>query len=191
MKDKMFIIGKLIGLAIFVLAFSMIGLASGRPVMILAYAGFFVLVMFFIFMFVKKRQRHFEVISEKNRNIQKAIGALLILAAIAIPALSIANMQLFDLGVEKISFGLMAVIVILTILLIAAAAFAVTLINRASSNKMKKLIGYVIVIVVSAIPALLVIPNDRTTTGIGSVYYLAILVAVLSWSGFNLVLNKE
>ncbi len=191
MKDTLFIVGKIIGLLIFILAFSLMGVVSGRPIMILAYAGFFVVVMGIIFLFVRKNQRHFEIISQRNQTISKVIGMVMLLVAIAIPALAISNMQLFELNLEKISVGIIAIIVAITIALMAGVILGVYLINKKGSTKVNKILGYVIIILLSAVPALLVIPHDKTTTGIGSVYYVAVLVAVLTWWGLSLYLNKE
>jgi membrane-associated HD superfamily phosphohydrolase len=191
MKDKLFVIGKFIGLVIFILAFSLMGLASGKPIMVLAYAGFFIIVMAIIFMFVKKSQRHFEIISEQNPKLRKILGIAMLLVAIILPVLAIMNMQLFELGVSTIGFGILAITLVATIVLIAGGVLAVSLINNIANSKPKKILGYILLVVLSSVPALLVIPNDRTTTGIGSVYYLAVMVAVLSWWGFNLYSNKE
>lgn len=191
MKDKLFVIGKFIGLVIFILAFSLMGLASGKPIMVLAYAGFFIIVMAIIFMFVKKSQRHFEIISEQNPKLRKILGIAMLLVAIILPVLAIMNMQLFELGVSTIGFGILAITLVATIVLIAGGVLAVSLINNIANSNLKKILGYILLVVLSSVPALLVIPNDRTTTGIGSVYYLAVMVAVLSWWGFNLYSNKE
>jgi membrane-associated HD superfamily phosphohydrolase len=191
MKDKLFVIGKFIGLVIFILAFSLMGLASGKPIMVLAYAGFFIIIMAIIFMFVKKSQRHFEIISEQNPKLRKILGIAMLLVAIILPVLAIMNMQLFELGVSTIGFGILAITLVATIVLIAGGVLAVSLINNIANSKPKKILGYILLVVLSSVPALLVIPNDRTTTGIGSVYYLAVMVAVLSWWGFNLYSNKE
>jgi hypothetical protein len=191
MKDKLFLLGKIISVLIFIVAFSMMGLASGKPIMVLAYAGFFVVVMFIIFQFVRKHQRHFEIVTEKSSVLPKIIGIVMLLAAIAIPVLSVANLALFDMGGKAISIMSLVIVLFITVLLIAAGVFAVSLINRIGSTKIHKILGYLILIIASAVPALLVIPYDKTTTGIGSIYYIAILTAVLSWWGFNLYLNKE
>jgi len=191
MKDKLFILGKIIGLLVFVLAFSLIGVASGNPLMILAYAGFFLVVMLIIFLFVRRNQRHFEIISQTSRTASKIIGIIMILLAISIPPLAVANMQIFDIGVENVGLSVIGIVLALTIALIAGGVFAVYLINRNNGNKIIRFAGYLLMIILSAIPALFVIPNDKTTTGIGSVYYLAVLVALLSWWGFSLYLSKE
>jgi len=191
MKDKLFTIGKVISVLVFILALSLMGMASGKPIMILAFAGFFVVLMFFIFQFVRRNQRHFEIISQSNPKLMKAFGGLIILVAIVLPVIIFANVQLFDLGTVKLGFGILALIVAITLVLISGGVFAVYLINKASTTKMSKILGYLLVIVLSALPALLVIPHDRSTTGIGSVYYVTVLVAVLSWWGITLYLNKE
>lgn len=191
MKDKLFIITKIIGLLVFILAFSSMGIASGKPIMILAYAAFFVIVMTGIFMFVKRNQRHFEIIAQHNPLANKIIGIALMLLGVACPSVAIANMQIFDLGATKVGFGLIGIVLASTIGLIAGCAFAVRMINKAGASKINKIIGYLIVVVLSAVPALLVMPTDRSTTGIGSVYYMAIMVAVLFWWGLSLYLNKE
>jgi hypothetical protein len=191
MKDKLFIIGKILGLLFFLAIFSFLGIASGNPVMIVAYAGFFIVVMGVIFFFVKRNQRHFEIISQANPLIGKIIGVALMLIAIASPIIAISSMQIFDIGTTAIGFGTIAIVLALTLALIAGCMFAVNLINKINSSKIHKMLGYLIVIVASAVPALMVMQHDHTTTGIGSVYYLALMVAVLFWWGFSLYQNKE
>ena len=191
MKDKLFIIGKLIGVLVFVLAFSMVGIASGKPIMILAFAGFFLAVMFVVFQFVRKNQRHFEIVSEKSRLIPKIIGKIMVLAAVILPALSISSLQLFNMGTLTIGVFAFILILLISLGLIAGGVFAVTLINKSVNSTLHRILGYAIIVILSAVPALLVIPYDKTTTGIGSIYYVAILVAILSWWGLSLYLNKE
>jgi hypothetical protein len=191
MKDKLFIIGKVIGLLVFILALSLMGMASGKPIMILAYAGFFVIVMFIIFQFVKRNQRHFEIISQTNPKVMKIVGVLMLLIAIAIPASVISTMQIVDLGSATVSIVMLLAILAITITLIICGILGVYLINRKNSGMLYRILGYAIIVIASAIPALMVIPHDHTTTGIGSVYYVALLVAILSWWGITLYLNKD
>lgn len=191
MKDKMFVIGKVIGIIVFILALSMMGMASGKPIMVLGYAGFFVAVMFLIFLFVRKNQRHFEIISQTNPKLLKIVGGVILLIAIAFPVIIIMNIQIFDMSAIKISLGFITLLVAITIALIACGVFAVNMINREKATKISRALGYLIIIVLSAVPALLVMPYDRTTTGIGSVYYITLLVSVLSWWGITLYLNKD
>jgi hypothetical protein len=191
MKNTLFIIGRIIAVLVFILAFSIAGVVSGKPIMILAFAGFFILIMFITFLFVRKNQRHFEIISQGNRTIAKIVGILLILIALALPALAISTMQIIELGSQNIGFSTLAVVFAITLTLMICGVLSVYLINRTGSKLWHKILGYLIIIIACAIPALMVIPYDRTTTGIGSIYYLTLMVAVLSWWGFSLFLNKE
>ena len=134
MKDKLFVIGKVIGLIVFILALSLMGIASGKPVMILAYAGFFVVVMFLIFLYVRKNQRHFEIISQANPKVMKVLGILLLLLAIAMPSVIMSNMQIIDTGNAKIGFGFIAAILAITIALIISGVLGVYLLNRKDTN---------------------------------------------------------
>jgi hypothetical protein len=191
MKDKLFVIGKFVGVLVFILAFSMMGLASGKPIMVLAYAGFFIAVMLIIFQFVKKHQRHFEITTEKSSLLPKIAGIVMLLAAIALPVMSVGNLQLFETGGKGIGTVTLVIVLIATLALIAGGTLGVYLINRTGGTKLHRTLGYLIIILASAVPAIMVIPYDRTTTGIGSIYYITILVAVLSWWGISLYLNKE
>jgi uncharacterized protein YoxC len=350
MKDKMFALGKIISLIVFLFVLSMMGMASGKPIMVLAYAGFFVVVMLIVFFFVKKHQRHFEIVGSANPKIGKITGIALIILAVLIP-LIVYQMQVFSrvsdtndavkkvvkstaaftddvnrvnalsndvlakatlldtlsgdpklveslsknyklIGTDlaslksmvdanakndkkvfdsseksrsyylqlgktlaeadsvlpdiqdpldsisvfikdkstdvsgfqsqmqvvknsitgypekvdkavsekikgiasKLSLLLVFNLLLVSLLwaaLIAACVFGVYLINHRGNKLLNKVLGYLIIIIASAVPALMVIPYDRTTTGIGSIYWIAVLVAVLAWSGFNLFLNKE
>lgn len=191
MKDKMFIIGKLLAAFIFMVVLSLMGMGTGKPIMILAYAGFFIVVMFVIFQMVRRNQRHFEVVNKQNNAVSKYLGIVLTLAGIIAPALAITKVTVFDLGTIKVGFGLFSVTLAITIGLIAGMTFAVYLINKAMGDPVKRALGYLIIIVLSAVPALCVMPFDRTTTGIGSIYYLAFIVTIISWWGISLYLNKE
>jgi hypothetical protein len=191
MSNTWFVVRKLIAALIFILALSFMGMATGKPVMILAYAGFFVVMMFIVFLFVKRNQRHFEIISEQNQTIKKLTGFVITVIAVIAPALAISNVTVFDMGDAKPGFGLFAIVLGITIAMIAGGIFAVRMINTNLSNKAKKAIGYVIIVLLSAVPALLVMRHDRTTTGIGSVYYIALIDTILSWWGITLYLNKE
>ncbi len=332
MKDTMFILGRVLGVIIFILVLSLLGLVSGNPLMILGYAAFFLVIMFLIFLFVRKSQRHFEVVSRSNQGLKKIIGIIIVLIALLIPLLvyqsphfgrigeirakqadldkstesvnlrfqdmnqpTVKEMQtlsentrafgnnlndlvssvqnyrleapLFNFtgksgraGMDKLLTTLAAVnepfadtvtlldsladdsdstktvitaaqnqlltdkitklqethlkpitgaasatasklsgsvflncviSLLLWLALIAAGVFGVYLINRQGYGLLQKIVGYVIIIIASAVPALLVVPHDKTTTGIGSVYYVVVAVAVLSWWGLTLYLNKD
>ena len=191
MKDKLFIIGKIISFIVFIFALSSMGFASGKPVMMLAYAAFILVVMFIMFLIVKRNQRHFEIINQVNPVIMKILGSILMIIAIASPVLVISNMQIIDLGMTKVGFGAIASILLITLVFIAGGGLGVKLINKSASKVINKVLGYIIIVIISALPALMVMPHDKTTTGIGTIYYLAIFVAIVSWWGVSLFLNNE
>jgi hypothetical protein len=191
MKDKLFVIGKLASVIVLILVFSLMGLASGRPIMVLVFGGFFTAVMLGIFLLIKNHQRHFEIVSEQSTILPKIIGIIMLLAAIALPVMSIGSLQLFDAGSKGIGMATYAVVLVITLVVLAAGILGVYLINRPVSTKLHKALGYLIIILASAVPALMIIPYDKTTSGIGSVYYIAIMVTALSWWGISLYLNKE
>jgi uncharacterized membrane protein len=114
-----------------------------------------------------------------------------LIIAIASPVLVISNMQVIDLGIKSVGFSTIALVLLFTLVFIAGGILGVSFINRTSSKLLNKILGYVIIVIISALPALVVIPHDRTTTGIGTIYYLAIFVAIVSWWGVSLYLNKD
>jgi hypothetical protein len=112
----------------------------------------------------------------KNLNKMGFSGLILFVILLAVQTYIGYKTALFNLGVP---------------IIIPIGVLGVYLINKDGSSRLKRILGYLIIIIASAIPALLVIPYDRSTTGIGSVYYVTVLVAVLSWWGFSLYLNKD
>jgi len=185
MNDTWFNAKKIISLILFIAVFSLMGLATGKPVMILAYAAFFLAVSGMFYNMSKKRQRHSEVSEIINPKVKQAIGGILLLLAIVLPILLVTRTNLVNLPVLNI--GVSALIILITILFIGLALFAAHLINV----KGKDVLGYLILIAISALPGIIMAGIDRTTTGIGSVYYIALAVMILAVNGFKLYRNQE
>ena len=87
MKDTFFKIKQIASLVIFIAVLSVMGMITGRPVMMLAYAGVFLLMSLIIYLILKNRQRHFEVISKPNTILKTVVAAILMLLAIITPVL--------------------------------------------------------------------------------------------------------
>jgi len=191
MQDRWFVIKKLISVFVFICALSFLGIGTGKPAMIGAYAVFFLVAMYLIFFFVKRHQRHFEVVNQTPGKLKKVIGIIISVIGIILPTLIIANVQVFDMSSLKVGFGMLVIVFVMTLVLIAVAVVGIRLINKPGAGKMNKVLGYLIVIAVSAVPALVVISFDQTTTGIGSIYYVALLTTIITWWGFNLYLSKD
>jgi hypothetical protein len=52
-------------------------------------------------------------------------------------------------------------------------------------------LGYLIIIVASLIPGILMSRFDKNTSTIGSIYYVALAVLIMSYNGINLLTPKE
>ncbi len=189
MPDTWFNLKKIISFIVFIVVFSMMGLATGKPVMILAYAAFYIAVAFVIYLLLRKKQRHFEVSETTSPLVRKIIGGALLLFAVILPALIITRSNLVNLPV--LNAGIVALIFGITILFIGVMLYAAHLINTKGDSIAMSIIGYVLIIVVAAVPGLIMAGIERTTTGIGSVYYVALAVLILSWNGVGIVLSKD
>lgn len=189
MPDKWFNLKKIISLIVFIAVFSLMGLATGKPLMIVAYAAFFMVVVVIAFLKLKNKQRHFEVNETTNPIVRKVIGVAFVLLAVALPALIITRTNLVNLPV--LNAGVVAAIFGITLLFIAMMTIATHLINNKGSEKPMLIIGYALIIIASAIPGFIMAGIDRSTTGIGSVYYVALAVVILAWNGVGLALNKD
>ncbi len=189
MPDTWFNLKKIISLVVFIAVFSMMGLSTGRPLMVIAYAVFFMAVVFVVYLLLRNRQRHFEVTSTTNPLLKKGLGALLLLFALILPAVIITRSNLVNLPV--MNAGVIAAVFGVTIAFISLMLFAAYLINCKSTKITTLVLGYLIIIVTAAAPGLIMTGIERTTTGIGSVYYVALAVLILAWNGLGLTLNKD
>ncbi len=76
--------------------------------------------------------------------------------------------------------------------LIALAVFAISMINKSRGNNvLMVLLGYFILIIISAIPALGIIQYDSSYNALGTAYYSAILISIFAWWGISLYSKKE
>lgn len=189
MPDTWFNVKKIISLIVFVVVFSLMGLATGQPLMILAYAGFFCAVIFVIYLTLRKKQRHSEVSDTKIHLIRKIIGGIMLLLALLLPEIVIARTNLINL--PELNAGIIAMIFGINILFIGLMLFAARLINTSGNKPVMSFLGYAIIIIVAAVPGLIMSGIERSTTGIGSVYYLALAVLILAWNGSTPFLTKE
>lgn len=189
MPDTWFNVKKIISFIVFIVVFSLMGLATGRPVMILAYAAFFIAVAFILLMLMRKRQRHSELTDTVSPMVHKIIGGVLLLLAVVLPALIITRSNLVNLPV--LNTVIVLLILGITILFIALMILAAYLINEKGDNVVMSIAGYLLIIVVSAVPGLIMSGIDRTTTGIGSVYYVALAVLIIAWNGYGLAFSKD
>jgi len=191
MSDTIFKIKQIASLIIFVAVLSLMGMITQQPVMVIAYAVFFLVVVAVMFFLMTKRQRHFELSKESSPLFHRILGGILMLLAIAIPVYITLHSTIINLpsslGMGKIIGGTLGA----TIAFIALILGAVYLINTRGSELVKRIIGYVLFVLGAALPGILMSRFDSTTTGIGSVYYVAMAVLILAYNGFGLLLNRD
>ena len=186
MKKIISIIGWIVLLA----AFASFGFATDNPkVGVPVYAVFFLIVFALVYLYLKKHHRKQEIKPKNILLFQKIIGIILLVIALITPYMIYRKIDL--------PFFSYLIITIITAILIILGAIAVSIINNSKkSNITTKSLGYLMLVVISAIPALgtmnfLIEYFNRTYDALGTTYWGAIMLAIFSWWGFSLFLKKE
>jgi len=191
MKDSLFKIKQIAGLVIFIIVLSFMGMITGRPVMMIAYAGFFLLVSFVIYMMLRKKQRHFETTQGSSRLFKLVLSAVLMVLALIIPTLIALRSNVINLPVDLAlgaAIGWMAGVTIVFTALVLAAVY---MINYAGNSMVNRIVGFALFVLAAIIPGALMVNVDSTTMGIGSVYYVAMAVLILAYNAMGLFLHKD
>lgn len=187
MSDTMFKVKQIISLVIFIGALSLMGMITGRPVMIAAYAAVFIAVAVLMFFIIKNRQRHFEITSTDNTLLYRIIGIVLALLALILPVLITLRSSLIKLPTELSAGSTAGIMLGATVAFIALMITAVHLINRKGDNLVMQIIGFALITIAAALPGILMSMVDRTTSGIGSVYYVALAVLILAYNAYSML----
>jgi len=191
MNDTIFKIKQIASLVVFIFVMSLMGMITGRPVMILAYAGFFLLMGVVVYLTLRKRQRHFEVVQTRSKTFRMVLAAVLMILAIISPMLITLRSNVINLPEEMAISSVVLVMLGISILFIALVLATVFLINRKNSTITHRIIGFVLFGIASIIPGLLISRVDSTPMGIGSVYYVAMAVLILAYNAMGLFCNQE
>jgi len=191
MFDTIFKIKQIASLVVFVLVLSLMGMITGRPIMMLAYAAFFLAMSVVIYLTLRKKQRHFEVVQSQNRTIRVILAAVLMILAIIAPMLIALRSSVINLPAEMTVSTVVMLMLGLSILFIILSLLPVYLINRKGSTVIHRVIGYLVFIIAAMIPGLLMSRVDSTPMGIGSVYYVAMAVLILAYNAMGLYFNHE
>lgn len=191
MYDTIFKIKQIASLVVFIFVMSLIGMITGRPIMMLAYAGFFLLMGVVVYLTLRKKQRHFEVVQSQNKNFRMILAAALMLLAIISPMLIALRSSVINLPAEMTASTVIMLMLGITILFIALVLATVFLINRNNSTLKHRVIAYVMFVIAAIIPGLLMSRVDSTPMGIGSVYYVALAVLILAYNAMGLFCNQE
>jgi len=191
MSDLWFKIKQIITLIVFIAVLSLLGMISGNPTMIVAYGVFFLVVVAIMFYLTRRRQRHFEKVKESSQLFRKIFGVLLMILALITPPVIILRTNLVTLP-ETIETGTdLGIVCGVTVLFIVLTLLAVYFINYRGRQVSNRVIGYILYLIAAIVPGLLMSRVEKTTIGIGSVYYVALIVLILSYSGYGLLSNKE
>jgi len=176
----------IIGWIVLLLAFASLGLSSDDPTFgFFFYLVFFVATFALVYLYIKKHQRKTEIDPKKIALVYKISGIVLLLVALFSPIMAL----------KKIGLPILPNILIFlaTLILIGLSVFAIKLIN---DGKQKKILGYVLLILISAIPAVFAVTFLSTYfanayNALGTSYWAIVSVAVFSWWGFTLYLKKD
>jgi len=176
----------IIGWIVLLLAFAALGLSSDDPTFgFFFYLVFFAIVFGLVFLYTKKHQHRKETNPKLIALIHRISGLVLLIVALFSPVIALRKIQL--------PFVQNLLILVATAALIALGVIAVSLIN---GGKIKKLLGLVLLVVLSAIPALFAInfltnffPNAYNA--LGTAYWTIVTVSIFSWWGFSLYTKKD
>jgi hypothetical protein len=180
-KETLSLVGKVLGWVALFAALASLGFATDNPkVGVPAYLVFFLLVFGGVYLFVSRKKEEIEETKPENKAlIHKIIGVFLILLALAVPDIILAGYH-FPIAIYLF-------ISLITFVLIVIGAFTVKLINKnAGKNGLMVFLGYLIFIVLSAIPAIVMIQYDSSYNALGLAYWSALSLTVFAWWGISL-----
>lgn len=191
MKDTFFKIKQIAGLVVFIAILSVLGMVTGKPIMMLAYAGFFLLMSLIVYLTLRNNQRHFEVVAKTPKILMTIIAAVFMLLAIVAPMLIALRSNVINLPVSMTTAAVVGVMLGVTVVFIALVLLAIYLINVKGHSIQNRAIGYISFIIAAMLPGLLMSRVDSTTMGIGSVYYVAMAVLILAYNARNLASYQD
>lgn len=185
MKKTLGIIAKIFGWVALFVALGSLGFATDNPkVGVPAYFVFFLLVFGAVYLYIMHHKKSEETSPEKVQLIYKTIGALLVIIAVITPD--------FLFRSAGFTFQLYLLVAGVSAILIILGAFTVKLINSGlnKSNIGLTILGYLLIIILSAIPAIIMVNYDSSYNALGMAYWSAISIAILAWWGISLFSKK-
>lgn len=178
MKQTLKNILKVLTWVILLAAFASLGFGTDNPgLMVPLYFIFFLVVFTLVFLYTKYKHRRTTVSTKRTEIIKKILGIVLVIAAVLTPFLFFRGIG-FTTGIYLMLTGV-------TIVIIALAILAVRLINK--KHFLQTLIGYILLIILCSMPAILMMQYDRSYHALGLAYYAALVLSVLAWSGIEIL----
>lgn len=114
--------------------------------------------------------------------IKKIGGAIIILFSIILPAITMNSMR------PGIGMGVLSLITIAVIAVIALSIFVIRWMNNGTT--MIKVLGYLIFVVIATLPGIAMTSVDKSYNALGTAYYNAVIISILTWWGFFLITRK-
>ena len=182
MKETLNLVAKVVGWIALFAAFASLGFATDNPkVGVPAYLVFFLVVFGVVYLILSKKKDDVdEAVSENTKVVvHKVIGVVLTLFAIIVPDIV--------LGSYKFPVGIYAMISGISLVLIVLGSLTVKLINsNFDKNVGMVILGYIIFIILSAVPALAMLRYDSSYNALGLAYWSAVALTIFAWWGLSL-----
>ncbi|MDD4310017.1 MAG: hypothetical protein PHO32_06515 [Candidatus Cloacimonetes bacterium] len=191
MSDTLFKVKQIASLIVFIGVLSLMGMMTNQPIMVLAYAGFFMAVVAVMLILMRKRQRHTEIAANTSTLFPKIVGGVLMAVALITPLLIALRTNVINLPVDMSLGAAIGIVGGTTLLFIALMLGAVYFINMKGIVLSNRIIGYALFVIGAALPGILMSRVDGTTSGIGSVYYVAMAVLILAYNGYGYLTKQD
>ncbi len=161
--------------------FSAVGFATDKPVvMVPLYGILFAIGLGCMVLYAKTHQKRVYKENKWANPIKTALGAIFIVACLILPTLILNSLRpgQFSVGaLIGITVGIMAIIFV-----------SVMIINKSKGkNIVLASLGYLLLVIISAVPAFAIKNIDSSYATLGLVYYIFICVTALGWVGASLV----
>lgn len=178
-------IATVVGWLVLLAAFASIGFTTDDPGFgIPFYLVFFVVTFLLVYLYVKTHQKHHQTNMKTVALLHRIVGIILLVVAVFCPTMIF----------RSANFPAMTYVIIslITIVLIGVGSLAITMINsEKEKNMLSKLLGYLLLILISAVPAFVMMSYDSSYNALGTAYYAALSIAIFSWWGFSLYSRKD
>ncbi len=178
MKKILGTIIKVLGWLILLAAFASIGFATDNPgLMVPLYFMIFLIIFALVLLYNMKRQRRTNTSPRYLKQLKRVLGVILVLAGLLMP-------YFFFRG-AGFTAGIFILLIVITIVLVALAILAIRLIN--AHKLVQNVGGYILLIAICSMPAILMMQYDKSYNALGTAYYAALIISVLTWSGVSML----
>ena len=181
MKNMLSLIGSILGWTTIVVVFACIGFFTDNPGFMVPLYGIITIIVLTAFLFMAKRQKN-RTYEQLTTPVWLPICYCIVLTALSITFPSLA-ISFFRPG-EFHS----AIIYLVTVLAITVGFGGVWMINvMGLKNKIFSIVGFLILVLLALIPALLIAPFDPSYGTLGVIYFTMALEAIIVWTAINFI----